>query len=215
MPKVPIDYSNTIIYKLVNYDCPELSYVGSTTNRTRRKQEHKCCVTNPNNKAYNRKVYKMIRENGGWESWHMVDIKAFPCANRREAEAEEDKIMQELKANMNSQKAHLTEEYKKQYRKTYNAEYRDTHKEQHKEQLQKYRDAHKEEIKQCNIAYRDAHKEEIKEKYKKYTEANKDKIALRKAIKITCQCGSTYRKCSKTEHERTNKHKKFMEELNV
>ena len=113
MPKRNVDYSKTIIYKLVNYDCPELSYIGSTTNRTRRKQQHKCCATNSSAQGYNFKVYKIIRENGGWESWHMINIKEFPCANKREAEAEEDRIIQELKANMNSKRAYQT---KKAYR---------------------------------------------------------------------------------------------------
>ena len=45
------DYSKTIIYKLINYDYPELVYVGSTTNFTKRKQQHKCgCSNNTNNK---------------------------------------------------------------------------------------------------------------------------------------------------------------------
>ena len=35
------NYQNTIIYKLINYDCPEHVYVGSTTNWVKRKQHHK------------------------------------------------------------------------------------------------------------------------------------------------------------------------------
>jgi hypothetical protein len=35
------DYAKTIIYKLVNYDYPELVYVGSTTKFTNRKRHHK------------------------------------------------------------------------------------------------------------------------------------------------------------------------------
>ena len=38
--KMP-DYTKTIIYKLINYDYPDLVYVGSTTNFTKRKQGHK------------------------------------------------------------------------------------------------------------------------------------------------------------------------------
>jgi hypothetical protein len=163
MPKVPVDYSNTIIYKLINYDCPENVYVGSTTNRTRRKQLHKCCVTNPNNKAYNSKVYKMIRENGGWESWHMIDIKAFPCVNKRETEAEEDRIMQELKANMNSNKSYCTAEYKKQYEK----DYREENKERHKMWREANKDIRAEKGK--------AHYQANQEKYKQYRDENKVK----------------------------------------
>ena len=43
----------------------------------------------------------MMRQNGGWSCFRMIQIKKFPCDNKREAEAEEDRIMMELKANMN------------------------------------------------------------------------------------------------------------------
>jgi hypothetical protein len=106
------DYAKTIIYKLINYDYPELVYVGSTTNFTKRKQNHKQICLNSNNKKYNLKVYKMIRENDGWENWNMIKICDYPCNNKREADLEEDKYMTELKANMNVIRASRTQ---KQY----------------------------------------------------------------------------------------------------
>ena len=66
MPKTPIDYSKTTIYKLVNYDCPENIYVGSTTNWVKRKQNHKESTLNPKSVKYHLKVYCTIRDNGGW-----------------------------------------------------------------------------------------------------------------------------------------------------
>ena len=51
------DYAKTIIYKLINYDCPDLVYVGSTTNFTKRKQHHKQRCLNINDKKHNLKVY--------------------------------------------------------------------------------------------------------------------------------------------------------------
>ena len=47
----------------------------------------------------------MMRQNGGWDCLRMNQIKEFPCNNRREAEAEEDIVMLELKANMNDHRA--------------------------------------------------------------------------------------------------------------
>ena len=66
------DYSKTIIYKLINYDCPESLYVGSTTNFTKRKQDHKKSSYNEKSKRYNLKLYEIIQKNGGWEHWHMI-----------------------------------------------------------------------------------------------------------------------------------------------
>jgi predicted GIY-YIG superfamily endonuclease len=74
MPKTNIAYSKTIIYKLINYDYPELVYVGSTTNFTKRQQHHKDAVYNTNSRKYNYKIYTTIRENCNWESWIMIKI---------------------------------------------------------------------------------------------------------------------------------------------
>jgi len=57
MPKVPIDYSKTVIYKLVHkedYDNANL-YIGSTTNFTKRKCEHKSDCMNETGVKYNPK----------------------------------------------------------------------------------------------------------------------------------------------------------------
>ena len=98
------DYSKTIIYKLQHEDDESLLYVGSTTNFTHRKSQHKNNTKNSNGKQYNEKLYKMIRENGGFESFKMIQIKEFPCSSERESEAEEDKVMLELKSTMNTKK---------------------------------------------------------------------------------------------------------------
>ena len=37
MPKTPIDYSKSVIYKIEHIEKPELVYVGSTTDLTKRK----------------------------------------------------------------------------------------------------------------------------------------------------------------------------------
>tara|TARA_R110000744_G_scaffold224488_1_gene343059 strand:- start:2289 stop:2702 length:414 start_codon:yes stop_codon:yes gene_type:complete len=41
-------------------------YIGSTKNYRKRKSKHKCST------ELNFKVYKFIRENGGWENWEMI-----------------------------------------------------------------------------------------------------------------------------------------------
>jgi hypothetical protein len=103
------DYTKTTIYKLINYDYPELVYVGSTTNFTKWKQHHKDSCLNEKGKKYNLKVYKMIRKYDGWENWNMIKICDYPCENKREAELKEDKYMTELKASMNMKRASRTQ----------------------------------------------------------------------------------------------------------
>ena len=83
MPKVPIDYSNTVIYKLVNkedYDNANV-YIGSTANFTQRKYCHKSRCNNEKDKAYDSKIYQNIRNDGGWDEWNMIEIEKYPCVD--------------------------------------------------------------------------------------------------------------------------------------
>ena len=87
MPKNEIDYSNTIIYKLVCKDNTINDvYVGHTTNFIKRKYHHKACCMNLNKKL---KIYDIIRNNGGWNNWDMVLIATYNCKNAKEARSKE------------------------------------------------------------------------------------------------------------------------------
>jgi hypothetical protein len=76
-------------------------YVGHTTNFIERKRLHKNCCCNSGNEKHNYYVYKVIRENGGWENWSMVEIEKFPCANKNEAEKRERYWIETLQAKLN------------------------------------------------------------------------------------------------------------------
>jgi len=104
MPRVPIDYANTIIYKLVHKDdlYDENIYTGHTTDFICRKNHHKSLCNNSKKKEYNQKKYKNIRENGGWDEWLMIEIEKYPCKDKPEAVARERVIQTEMKAKLNS-----------------------------------------------------------------------------------------------------------------
>ena len=102
MPLNEINYQNTVIYKIQHIEKDELLYVGHTTDFTKRKYQHKFSCRTITDRVYNSKVYKTIRENGGWEMFNMTVVKKFPCDDKNEAASEEDKVMRMLKANMNS-----------------------------------------------------------------------------------------------------------------
>jgi hypothetical protein len=103
MPKKAIDYSKIIMYKIV---CNDLAitdiYVGHTTDFTKRKCNHKTSCYNPNDKKNNLKLYQIIRENGGWTNWSMVQIEEYSCSNSNEAGARERYWYETLNANMNN-----------------------------------------------------------------------------------------------------------------
>ena len=86
MPKTTIDYSKTVMYKIV---CKDLNiqdvYVGHTTDFRIRKNRHKSGCLNEKGKHYNLNIYKIIRENGGWDNWEMIEIEKYPCNDSNEA----------------------------------------------------------------------------------------------------------------------------------
>ena len=98
------DYSNACVYKLV---CKDESitdiYIGCTINFKRRGKEHKSRCNNIKRPGYNFKVYKFIRDNGGWENWQMIkicDIK--PCLDRNIMKKAERELIDELKPSLNT-----------------------------------------------------------------------------------------------------------------
>ena len=86
MPKQQINYTNTIIYKIVFRDITtKETYVGHTTDFTKRKYAHKTICNNEKSKSYNFNVYQFIRQNGGWDNWTMIEIEKYCCVDRIEA----------------------------------------------------------------------------------------------------------------------------------
>jgi hypothetical protein len=77
----------------------------------------------------------MIRDNGGWDRFEMIEVEKYPCKDKREALRREDEIMKELKASMNTYKSFLTEEERKEKEKQY--------REENKEYYKQYREDNK------------------------------------------------------------------------
>ena len=102
MTKSPIDYSNTIIYRIV---CKDLNvtgcYVGHTTNFKERKRHHRDGCFN-NIKRNDIKLYNTIRENGGWNNWVMIEIEKYPCNDSNEAIKRERYYYELFKADLNT-----------------------------------------------------------------------------------------------------------------
>lgn len=234
MPKV--DYSKCIIYKIQHRWKDELLYIGSTTNFAKRKGQHKSQCYNTNNKIYNAKLYQSIRDNGGWEEFNMVVIKEFPCENRRQAEAEEDRCIREMKSYLNMHRAYVSEEEKLELAKKYremnkekiaekNHKYYELNKEnindKRKDKRKEYYEQNKQEISEKKKMYREANKQKINEKKKRDYQNNKEKINEKNRIyreankdklyeKFNCACGGKYTHEARTKHLKTNKHQTFI-----
>ena len=86
MPRIPIDYSKTIIYKIVCCDENITDvYVGSTTDYKSKKNQHKSNCYNEKSHCYNLKLYQFIRENKGWNNFQMIPVEEYPCENVTQA----------------------------------------------------------------------------------------------------------------------------------
>jgi hypothetical protein len=107
MPLGKIDYTYTIIYKIV---CKDLNikdtFVGSTTDFTRCKARHKNLVVGKafsyiRKRETNKKLYDSIINNGSWPNWDMVEIEKYPCFDSREAHGRVRYYIEKLNANLN------------------------------------------------------------------------------------------------------------------
>ena len=132
MPKHNVNYQNTVIYKWV---CNDLNvteiYVGSTTDIIRRRATHKGNCNNSTLLAYDYKIYKTMRDNGGFSNWTMLEIEKYPCEDKAACKNRERHWMELLHAGMNTQipgrssKEYYTEwtqdnpNYQKDYQKYY------------------------------------------------------------------------------------------------
>jgi hypothetical protein len=74
MPRTMVDYSKSCVYRIAWKDTTY--YVGSTTNFTNRKFQHKYAAKDVKNEF---KLYKFLRDNGGWtDEWCMVLVNEYP-----------------------------------------------------------------------------------------------------------------------------------------
>jgi hypothetical protein len=104
MPRKEINYSKAVMYKIVSKDLDsKFIYVGSTTNFTKRKNNHKSNCKNENNNTYTCKLYKTIRENNGWDNFQMIKIENYPCDDKNDCLSRERYWYERYNANLNHQ----------------------------------------------------------------------------------------------------------------
>jgi len=181
------DYSKAVIYVIQHKLLLDLVYVGSTCLFKSRKSHHKRNCNDPLCKEYNFKLYQMIRENGGWNDFVCEIIEQYPCDNKEQLTMREKQMMKEHKATMNTIDAYQSPEERLAYQKQQNIN-------------------NKDKKRQYDIDNAD----KIKEQSKQYYINNKDKLKEQIAKKTTCVCGSVYRACDKTRHEKSIKHQKYL-----
>lgn len=88
------------------------NYIGSTINLKNRLTHHLKVYNDENHKGYYRKIYTIIRENGGFENWEMEELFIYEC-DVKEARKIEQKLINEYNPTLNTYRAHTDEETRK------------------------------------------------------------------------------------------------------
>lgn len=185
MPKQSIDYSNTVIYKLV---CKDISisdlYIGHTTQFTKRKSYHKKSCKCKADKAYNYYVYQFIRAHGGMENWDMIEVEIYPCENKNEACIRERYWMETLCATLNkviptrtlAERIQDTKVERQAISATYRLNNKETIARKNKEYYEKNKITINEKRKEYSKEYIEKNKDIIRLRGKEYSKKNRAKI---------------------------------------
>jgi len=187
-----VNYGNAIIYKLC---CKNTAisdeYIGSTTNFSRRKTQHKHSCNKGSNKDHKARVYEFIRLNGGWDNWQMIEVERYEATDKKDMCKRERYWIEHLKASLNCKSSFRTPEENKEIERLWAVGY-----------------AKK---------YRTLNKDRIKELQKLYVENNRKKVYERqnawRCQKRTCECGAIMNIGSLAKHRKSPKHINAMENL--
>jgi predicted GIY-YIG superfamily endonuclease len=99
-----------MIYIIYKISIADQCYIGSTKDFKQRKAHHKSTCNSKTSIHNNLKLYKIVRENGGWNYCEMKPIEEFECETKRQAECREEHWIREYNATLNMKQAFLTEE---------------------------------------------------------------------------------------------------------
>jgi len=189
-----------IVYKIWN-DVDEEIYIGSTIQSVNKRwNDHKYDSVTPHRKKYNCKLYCNMRLHGQ-DKFHIQCLESFECENLTELHLKEQEYIDNLKPNLNYQRASRANMTKKEiYREGYQrakAKRTPEQIEHHKQRVKKWHTENKEKIKQYKKELWLKKKVELQEKSKN-------------SPKITCGCGGVFKEVNRTVHNKSKRHKEFL-----
>lgn len=97
-------YDNFTIYSIKNKNDSTDIYIGSTTDFSRRRYQHKKNCYNRCSKAYHYPLYKYIRALGGFDKFDISILEKYPCKTKAEGLEREKTLIAIYKANLNINK---------------------------------------------------------------------------------------------------------------
>ena len=205
-------------------------YIGSTVNSLeRRLSGHKTDY-----KKYLKGVYHYVTsyEIVQYDDCYIELLEEVNIENKQELHKLEGKYIKEMECVNQCIPGRSMKEYyqdNKELISEKGKDYRDANKEKMKERYKnRYQDNKEKFLEKMKDYYYDNkdkvlervknhyqdNKEKIKEYSKEYNINNKERISERNKVKMTCECGSIVRKSDINRHNRTIKHKKYMDNIN-
>jgi len=160
------------------------NYIGSTSNLKDRLRHHLEVFNDNNQRGYYRKIYTIIRENGGFENWEMEELFIYEC-DVNEARKIEQNLINEYNPTLNTYRAYTDEDTrKKRHAETYKI-WRQVNLEHiRKYEKNKYDNDETWRQRKINSAkkYYENHGEEYKAYRQEQYKNNKDKILKERAL---------------------------------
>lgn len=193
------DFQNGKIYKITCDEEPELIYYGSTCdNLDIRMSVHKAQFKRNENgrKVIGLTSFQILK----YPSSQISLVENFPCNSKEELNVRECWYIENHPCvNKNKPGVFLAKGIKQ-----YHVDYAKENSEKILAYQAEYRKKNAEKIK--------ANRPKYAAKAKEYYTKNKDKILEQAKAKETCECGVKFVKAGKTQHLRTAKHARLMEE---
>jgi len=108
---VRLQINDYTFYKITNINGDvELNYVGSTSNMKQRRRNHKSDCFNANSPRYNLKLYKTIRDHGGFCEFKFLELGYAKQITLNQARIIEEEYRINLMSNLNTNRCMLTRE---------------------------------------------------------------------------------------------------------
>jgi transcriptional regulator of heat shock response len=192
------DFNNGKIYSIRSHQTDQI-YIGSTIQPLcKRLYGHRTRYRRYKNTGNCYNTYISSFEVLQYDDNYIELIEGYACENRQQLHRREGQII----------RAHNCVNKRIEGRTI--KEYRDDNKDKLSAKARQYYQKNKEQIFEYKKKYNAVNKDKINAKAKQYYQKNKEK----KREKIACECGSIVRKYSLTEHKRSKKHQRWVEQNN-
>lgn len=180
-----MDYKNGKIYTIRSNQTDDI-YIGSTCSPLyKRLYNHKQHYNSWVNRGKN---YMSSYEIIKYDDCYIELLEEYPCENKQQLRKREGELQREMKC-VNKEIAGRTKK-----------EWYDDNKDRILEnKKQKYND----------------NRDKLNKIKLNYYYRNKDEILKKKKEKMTCECGSNFRKCEKSRHEITKKHQNYINNIST